>query len=339
MKVGDLGEFGLIELLDRIVSQGTRSHVPTAHGFELLLSIGDDAAAWRSPQGVELATTDTMVEGVHFTQDTIPWGDVGWKAIVTNLSDIAAMGGAPLYALVTIGINYRTEVEDVEQLYLGMIEACNEFQLRIIGGDIVYSPTTFITVCLTGHHISAPMTRSAAALGDLIAVTGYIGSSSAGLDLLLGEHSTNDKEIGYLIDCHRRPFPRLHAGQLLSKSGVKAAIDVSDGLVGDLSRFCSSSMVAARLHVDKIPVHPYLKRLLPDKWLQMALFGGEDYELIFSGSAKLQKTISKDSELAGQAIIIGEMCEGDPGKVFILDSDGSELNVRGSGWDHLREKW
>ena len=127
-----------------------------------------------------------MVEGVHFTKDTIPWRDLGWKAIVTNLSDIAAMGGSPLYALVTLGISQESEVADIEQLYLGMIEACNTFQLRIVGGDIVHSPITFITTCLTGHHISSPMTRSAAAPGDLIAVTGYIGSSSAGLDLLLG---------------------------------------------------------------------------------------------------------------------------------------------------------
>ena len=148
MQIKDLGEFGVIDLLTRMVVD-QRAGSSNGQSFSLNLSVdnGDDTAAWSAgPQLVnELFTTDTMVEGVHFTRETTPWEDLGWKSLASNISDVASMGGLPTYALVTLGLPPETEVSDLESLYKGMLQISNEYGLAIVGGDMVRSPVVFIT--------------------------------------------------------------------------------------------------------------------------------------------------------------------------------------------------
>ena len=156
MLVRELGEFGLIERLSRRVSA---SPAAATHRSEppvrVRVGIGDDAAVWTAGGAAEVLTTDTIVEGTHFTLATTGWDDLGWKALATNLSDVAAMGAAPGVAVVTLGLPPDTLVEDVDALYDGLLDAAAAFGASVAGGDVVASPTLFVTVALSGTHWSA----------------------------------------------------------------------------------------------------------------------------------------------------------------------------------------
>lgn len=336
MKVKDLGEFGVIGLLTEIVT--CERKVPdnaARHSFKLLVDVGDDAAAWQSGQGTELFTTDTAVEGVHFTKATTPWYDLGWKIMAANISDIAAMGGLPLYAIVTLGLPPETDTTDLESLYKGMIELGNRYDTAIVGGDIVRSPVVFVTVGLTGVCEGTPMQRSTARPGDLVAVTGYLGSSAGGLAIMLEDPAAIGETAEFLKAAHRRPEPCVSQGQMLSHHGVHTAMDISDGLVDDLSKLCQASQVAATIEADKIPIHPTLKDVYPQKYLELALGGGEDYELLFTAPAEIMAAAL--SELPPPASIIGKISEGKSGQVTVVDSKtGTVLPIPHQGWDHFK---
>ena len=342
MEIQELGEFGVIDLLTRMVVQqrGGPNHGADL-SFKLTVDNGDDTAAWQTGKATELFTTDTVVEGVHFTRETTPWRDLGWKCIASNVSDIAAMGGLPMYALVTLGLPPETEVSELEQLYEGMMEISNEHGVAIVGGDMVRSPVVFITIGLTGIHAGHPMLRSTARPGDQVAVTGYLGSSGGGLRLMLGAgHDSNlsdqvsEEAAEYLRVCHRRPRPAVAEGRILSASGVVTAMDVSDGLADDLSKLCRSSGLSARIHAGQVPVHPLLKQAYPDDYLDLALGGGEDYLLLFTAPAEVMALVMP--QLSQGAAVVGELLPGEPGRVSVLDVDGSERPASGAGWDHFR---
>ena len=342
MEIQELGEFGVIDLLTRMVVQqrGGPNHGADL-SFKLTVDNGDDTAAWQTGKATELFTTDTVVEGVHFTRETTPWRDLGWKCISSNVSDIAAMGGLPMYALVTLGLPPETEVSELEQLYEGMMEISNEHGVAIVGGDMVRSPVVFITIGLTGIHAGQPMLRSTARPGDQVAVTGYLGSSGGGLRLMLGAgHDSNlsdqvsEEAAEYLRVCHRRPRPAVAEGRILSASGVVTAMDVSDGLADDLSKLCRSSGLSARIHAGQVPVHPLLKQAYPDDYLDLALGGGEDYLLLFTAPAEVMALVMP--QLSQGAAVVGELLPGEPGRVSVLDVDGSEMPASGAGWDHFR---
>ncbi|HIM48725.1 MAG TPA: thiamine-phosphate kinase [Dehalococcoidia bacterium] len=342
MEIQELGEFGVIDLLTRMVVQqrGGPNHGADL-SFKLTVDNGDDTAAWQTGKATELFTTDTVVEGVHFTRETTPWRDLGWKCIASNVSDIAAMGGLPMYALVTLGLPPETEVSELEQLYEGMMEISNEHGVAIVGGDMVRSPVVFITIGLTGIHAGQPMLRSTARPGDQVAVTGYLGSSGGGLRLMLGAgHDSNlsdqvsEEAAEYLRVCHRRPRPAVAEGRILSASGVVTAMDVSDGLADDLSKLCRSSGLSARIHAGQVPVHPLLKQAYPDDYLDLALGGGEDYLLLFTAPAEVMALVMP--QLSQGAAVVGELLPGEPGRVSVLDVDGSEMPASGAGWDHFR---
>ena len=342
MEIQELGEFGVIDLLTRMVVQqrGGPNHGADL-SFKLTVDNGDDTAAWQTGKATELFTTDTVVEGIHFTRETTPWRDLGWKCISSNVSDIAAMGGLPMYALVTLGLPPETEVSELEQLYEGMMEISNEHGVAIVGGDMVRSPVVFITIGLTGIHAGQPMLRSTARPGDQVAVTGYLGSSGGGLRLMLGAgHDSNlsdqvsEEAAEYLRVCHRRPRPAVAEGRILSASGVVTAMDVSDGLADDLSKLCRSSGLSARIHAGQVPVHPLLKQAYPDDYLDLALGGGEDYLLLFTAPAEVMALVMP--QLSQGAAVVGELLPGEPGRVSVLDVDGSERPASGAGWDHFR---
>ena len=334
MQVKDLGEFGLIERLNRMVTVERRGPDNGASlNFKLLVDTGDDTAAWTAAQATELFTTDTVVEGIHFTRDTTPWPDLGWKSLASNISDIAAMGGLPLYALITLGLPPETEVSDIEGLYQGMLDIGEQYGVAIIGGDMVRSPVVFVTVALTGVRQGAPMLRSTAQPGDQVAVTGFVGSSGGGLKLMLEGLPALPEAAACLKEAHRRPRPAVAAGQQLSRAGVATAMDVSDGLADDLSKLCLASSLAARIYAEQVPVHPDLRLAFPEEYLDLALNGGEDYLLLFTASPAIMDKVMP--ALPEGAAILGEIITGPAGQVTVVDSNGNETAVGRAGWDHF----
>ena len=334
MQVRELGEFGVIDLLNQmIVRRRSGPDNATPFSFRLLVDTGDDTAAWKTGEATELFTTDTVVEGVHFTRITIPWRDLGWKSLVSNISDIAAMGGLPLYALVTLGLPSETEVEDLKELYGGMLEAGNKYGVAVVGGDMVRSPVVFITVSLTGVHPGSPMLRSAARAGDRVGVTGLLGGSGGGLRLMLDGLAAQPEAAGHLRRSHRRPEPAVAEGRALAGAGVLAAMDVSDGLADDLSKLCRASGLSARVYTDQVPVHPLLKQAFPDSYFDLALAGGEDYVLLFTATPERMEEVMP--LLPREAAVVGEILAGEPGSVVIVDSAGRETVASRAGWDHF----
>ena len=332
MRISELGEFGLIQL----VQQWTQAGHPNPGAFPpaaycLAVPNGDDAAAVTFSNGVtELYTTDTMVDGVHFTAATTPWRDLGWKAIASNISDVAAMGGDPAVALVTLGLPPDTLVADLKELYAGMMEICGKYGARIIGGDMVRSPVAFVTVALTGIVSGLPMVRTAAEPGHLVAVTGPVGGSAGGLRQLLAGCAPAESELAMQ---HRRPHPHVAAGKALAAAGVRCAMDVSDGLADDLGKLCAASRVSGIIHADRVPAIAELKAAFPNDWIDLALYGGEDYVLLFTAPQDIMEAAMR--ELPPGAAVVGEITEGEPGTVTVLNAAGSPMQRAGAGWDHF----
>ena len=334
MQVRELGEFQLIDRLNGMITRGRRGpDNGAAHNFRLLVDTGDDTAAWAAGETTELFTTDTMVEGVHFTRETTPWPDLGWKSLASNISDIAAMGGLPLYALITLGLPPDTEVADIEALYQGMLDIGERYGVAIIGGDMVQSPVVFITAALTGVRTGDPMLRSNAGVGDQVAVTGFVGSSGGGLRLMLADPSMGGDAAAQLRKAHRRPYPAVAQGQALVKAGVVTAMDVSDGLADDLSKLCLASGKSARIFAGQVPVHSALKQVFPTDCLDLALNGGEDYVLLFTAPPNVMKAAM--ASLPEGAAVIGEITEGAPGQLSLVGADGGQTVIGRGGWDHF----
>ena len=302
----------------------------------VLLDIGDDTAAWATEPGVELATTDTMVQDVHFRLETSSCRELGWKALAINLSDIAAMGGAPRYALVSLGLNPDTDVEEVAELYRGMREIGDEFGCRVVGGDTVGAPCMMINVTVIGEA-SGPecfMRRDAAKVGDLIAVTGWLGSSGGGFRVL-NDGIEVPTDVGEkLKEAHNRPVPRVIEGQTLLAAGVRAAMDLSDGLMSDLPKLSAMSGLTARVSVAELPISTDVKEVFGPEATGLALTAGEDYELLVAGSREVLERAS--GEMETRLTIIGEMVEGEAGAVILLDEKGMAMAAPESGWEHFR---
>jgi thiamine-monophosphate kinase len=328
--VGDIGEFALIERLSKQVD-AARLASPGGAGFRLRLGIGDDAAAWQASAGIVVQTTDTMVDGVHFTEATTPWKDVGWKVLVANLSDIASMGAVPLCGIVTLGLPPGLDVASVDALYAGMLEACATYGALIVGGDVVNAQRAFVTVALTGACAGEPLTRAAARPGDTLAVTGPLGASAAGLRLLL--QGKADTAPASLIEAHRRPRPRIEAGQSILLAGGRCAMDVSDGLAVDLGKLGKASGVGVRIEAEQVPRAPVLAALGEPDALELALSGGEDYQLVFAAP---RQTIEHVLEEVRGAVIIGEVTADEPGMVRLIDAAGTPMPLTLAGWEHLR---
>lgn len=329
MKVGELGEFGLIDALARIAPPGDESH-------QILVGIGDDAAAWKADGRIVLATTDTLVEAVHFTEAT-PWYDLGWKAMVAGLSDVAAMGGDPRYALVALCLAERTEVNDVTQLYQGMADVAVRFGVAIVGGNISRAAAAVITVTVIGQAQEGRiLTRSAARPGDLLAVTGQLGSSSAGMKVLTQRLEPAAQAISLLQSAHLRPLPRISCGQQLAALGVKAAIDISDGLIADLGHICRASGAGAVVQADQLPIHAAVKEMFPQDYLDLALSGGEDYELLFTASTDSFEEVKRSLNSEECPItVIGQITT--PKDILVLRGNGQPYVTKRTGWDHFEK--
>ena len=335
MKVSELGEFGLIALLAKMISRSQNKKWSSYQ--QLILGIGDDAAAFHAEDSIQLLTTDSLFQDVHFTLETTPWKELGWKALAVNLSDIAAMGGVPQYAVVSLTLPEHTEVADVETLYQGMLELAEQFEVAIIGGDTNRAPLVSITITVLGktkNRHGQMMTRSAASPGDKIAVTGYLGAAAAGLEMLANQLQLDPEATTELRNAFLHPCPRIAEGQLLVTKGVKTAIDISDGLISDLNHICESSRVGARVEVDRVPISPAVKANFGKRALELALSGGEDYELLFAAGTEVMAKVKK--ALSCPVSVIGEIVAEKAGKVALVDSDGKPFQLRKAGWEHFK---
>ena len=334
MRLYELGEIGLLRRIEDIVAD--IGVVPAVNpGASLIVGIGDDAAAWsvHGSNVSETLTTDTMVDNIHFSNANMSWRDVGWRSMVSNLSDIAAMGGAPSLALVTLGLPGSILVEDVEDVYKGLVDACRAYEVTIAGGDLVSSPTFFISITMSGMQSGELLLRSSANVGDLVAVTGPLGLSRGGLEVLSRGEAELDEYTQRLVEAHRHPKPRLSEGRRLLREGVRAALDVSDGLIGDLKKMMLASNLAANIITKDVKIDPALDAIYGTSAIDLALNGGEDYELLFTAP---HKTMERIETVLPYVNIVGEVVGGLPGIVTVKHDQGETIYDDGFGWEHFR---
>ncbi len=321
-----MSEFGLIA---RLAEFGVAESLQNPES--VLTGIGDDAAVVSTPSGKLLLTTDAIVDGVHFRSVDERWYDIGWKCAVSNLSDIAAM--------VTLGVPQGASMDTYVDFYSGMNEAFAKFGGAVVGGDVVSSPTMFVNLALTGHPVStddgepAWLQRGAAQVDDLVCVTGSLGGSAGGLEVLLSGETNPSGQT--LVKRHFHPTPRIELGNQLVRAGVRCAMDVSDGLVGDLEKLASASNVQIRIDMTNIPIPPELIFMFGTSAIELALSGGEDYELAFTAPESIVKALQEEND--SRFTVIGRVTEEgvDGGKVSLVDATGEDYEPIRKGWDHL----
>jgi thiamine-monophosphate kinase len=293
-----LREFQFIETLHR--RYGTT-------GPNVVRGIGDDAAVVTPIKGHDIVlTTDLLAEGVHFDHKTATCQDIGYKAAVASLSDIAAMGAKPDYLLVSLAIPSSRTASDIQGVYRGLMLACRPHGVELIGGDTSASRQgLFVNIVLIGSmKAGRALTRDGAQVGDLLYVTGTIGDSLAGLRLLSARPGTRRsllsskaRSLQGLIRRHLRPTPRVTVGQILSAQRLAtSAIDLSDGLSGDLRHICEQSHVGTEIEIDALPISSALRRYADMNSVDpvdVALQGGEDYELLFTVAPRHRKKVDR----------------------------------------------
>jgi thiamine-monophosphate kinase len=275
------------------------------------------------PTGALLLTTDAVVAGVHADLDLVGLDDLGWKGLVASLSDIAAVGGRPTHALVSIA-GPLGEV-DLDLLYDGLAGAAEAYDCPVVGGDLSGAPVLVVSVAVAGDGGDGPeppVLRSGAAPGDTIFVTGALGSSAAGLEVLRAGRAT---ELPDLALAHRRPRPRLGEGAVARRAGATAMIDVSDGLAADLRHLADASGVGVAL--DRVPVAIGVSRVSDEPEIR-ALGGGEDYELVFTAPDRSEIEAAFGCAGLGVPLAIGR-CTPDASERRLGDRDLPVV-----GWEH-----
>jgi len=336
-----LGEFGLIERFKRRLKHRTG---------RVRLGIGDDATVYTTRLGWhQVASTDALVETVHFRLDTTEPDLLGEKAIAVNVSDIAAMGGEPLVALVSLALPRSLPLRFLDRLIKGFERASAAYGIELAGGDTVLSPKhLFINVTVIGEvRKNRCFTRSGARPGDALLVTGSLGDSALGL-ALLGQDKKNwlgpARHKNFLYRRHRVPTARVREAGLIARSAarVHAMIDISDGLAQDLSHLLAPGNLGARLFEEALPHSPALLALCRANHLNPLSFsvsGGEDYELLFTLPPQDVNKITRQFHKAGAlAIPIGEITE-EPGRLFLVKADGRVEPISGTpGFDHFKAR-
>lgn len=336
--VHDVGEFGLIFLLTAALPAEVRQ------GTDLELGIGDDAAVWRpSPGEKVVVTTDSMVEDVHFRRDWTDWESLGAKLLAVNVSDLASMGAVPRLAVITLGLRGDERVRDLQALYRGVGAVATAYGMQVAGGDIVRSPhgLAFHVTALGESRGGSTLTRSGARSGDIIGVSGTLGAAAAGLELLgmkAGDPRRQATTAARLIAAHLRPEPQVALGGKLLELGASSAMDLSDGLFGDLPKILATSGVSARVDMRRVPVAAAVRALFPERWLDLATRGGEDYELLFTAPPPAWSTIEEAARGLGRSVTaIGEIVpRGKAEATFeVVRLDGSRATTTAGAFDHF----
>ena len=331
MRLDDLGEFTLI---DRIVAR-----LGDAAARDIVVPPGDDAAAWTTEVGYAVATIDALVEGTHFRRDTMSMADVGWRAVAANVSDLAAMGAEPQYLLIATLLGPDATLEDVDGLAEGIAEACIAQGVRVAGGDIVRAATTGLSIAaygrarITTDDTPALLRRGGARPGDRIAVSGRVGAAAAGLALIEAGRG-EEPRAAELVRAHRRPLGRSALGRAAVARGVRCGIDCSDGLLQDLGHIAERSHVGIEVALAQVPVHDAAVELLgAATTLDLALGGGEDFELVLAGGREALMALDTP-ELA--VTLIGRVVAEHPGEVIAWAEDGAVYEPPRRGWDQTR---
>ncbi len=332
--IAELGEFGLIARLTAGLPQPT----------DVIVGVGDDAAILDTG-GDELvvATCDAQVEDTHFRLRHAHPQDVGRRALAVNLSDIAAMGARPRFALISLLLPPMLDVAILDGIYAGLRAEAAQYNVALVGGNIARNAERLIidiTLLGTGMR-DRLLRRDSAEPGEVVMVTGSLGSAAAGLLVLEDEQLTAkippESLVGVLA-AHRTPTPRVAAGQWLAQHGVTTGIDVSDGLAADIAHICKASGVGVNIETESLPIQPEVAMIATLAGRQpqdLALFGGEDYELLFTTPADRADVLAQELLAATgiKATAIGTMSEGTD---LILFCQGKSSPLHPTGWDHLR---
>ncbi len=328
LSLATVGERALLERLVAIA----REACPSASAS------GDDAAVWSPPAGRDLAVSvDALVEGVDFRRSWIDPARLGARAFGVAVSDLAAMGAAPVNCVATLCARGDEQVEDVLAIQRGLCEAAAAVGCAVVGGDVSATDGPLvIDVCVTGSLPKGrALRRVAGHPGDLLVVTGIVGRSAAGLQLLLeGDTATSAVERCW-IAAHLDPVTRLSEGQRLLQAGVECAGDLSDGITVDVARTAAASGCGAEIWLDRVPVDVHLRERFGHRWLELAVAGGEDFELLAAGSKSLLDAVLRDwpAELA-PLTVIGALTDGD-GFRLLDHRGGPERPPPGSLADHF----
>ncbi len=334
--ISHVGEFGLIDRLRDVLGDATSD--------TLVQGIGDDAAVVRIGDGrVHVITTDALVEGVHFDRTFAPLGTLGFKAIAVNVSDIVAMNAVSRWATVALGLPNNVSVEAAETLYEGMAEACRTYGVTVIGGDVTAAERLLLSVTVIGEASEDEVVyRRGAQPGDLLCVTGDLGSAVAGLKVLLAEKDTFTEADtqpdlsawSYVVQRQLAPRARLDRVRQWREAGVKphALIDISDGLASEVHHLCRAGGVGARIEAALLPIHAQTFQAAArfgDAPEAYALYGGEDYELLFALPEAQAKRLPGDS-----FAVVGAVTE-DQGEVVIGMPDGETRPLTATGFQHF----
>jgi thiamine-monophosphate kinase len=338
--IATVGEFGLIHRIEKVL----REEGVLAEGVSV--GLGDDAASFVPHPGYELLVTcDALVEGRHYLLDRISAQDLGRRAMAVNVSDIGAMGGRPLYALVSLGLKAETLVSHVIDMYRGFIFELSPYDAAVIGGNITKTDhAAFIDITLIGEaRPDKILRRSTAKPGDAILVTGFPGQAVAGVRLLLSEGGAGITDADPLVAAYNRPVPRAKEGFEIAQRGCATAmIDTSDGFLGDLGHICEESRVGVELYRDKLPISDDLLRgaeLLGVSPYELFLGDSDDYELIVTCAPEKTADVMEAVAAVGdtRAVEVGRIVEAARGMRLILP-DGGEQQITPAGWDHFRIK-
>lgn len=334
MTLKQIGEFGFIEKISRgCLIRPSR----------IIKSIGDDAAAFTTnPNEISLITTDLMVERIHFLRHAISGYELGHKSLAVNLSDIAAMGGTACEAFVSIAIPQDCALDYLEAVYDGMKKLAQRFEVNILGGDTTASKADLV-INVAVYGTVAPhdmLCRNAARPGDIIFSTDFLGDSKAGLHLILNTLPADSAALQRLIRSHLLPEPHLKEGRFLAQqSGIRAAIDNSDGLSSDIGHIVAQSGVGAILYADRLPVSRDLKSFCKKfnfDPIEYALSGGEDYNLLCTVSPQKADAVAQNFQKAfGRPLFrIGEIIDDE--RLDIMLPDNTSRAVVSTGWNHFR---
>lgn len=338
-ELAELGEFGIIE---RIKSKFTPQLKSS------LLGIGDDGAVATFPAGHQVVfSTDLLAEGIHFDLAYTPLPHLGYKSIAINLSDIAAMNAIPTQVLVSVALSNRFSVEAIDALYEGIFQACQAYKVDLVGGDTTSSRSGLvISVTAIGHQQPQKIVkRSGARPGDLICVSGDLGSAYMGLQILTREKKVFEvnpdmqpeiqEEHAYLIGRQLKPEARTDIIYELAEKGIlpTSMMDISDGLASELMHISRQSGVAMHIFEDKLPIENLTKLAASDFGLSpitCSLNGGEDYELLFTISQTDYERVTKMDDIS----IIGVVKEPSAGNYIQLKS-GQAIELKAQGWVHF----
>jgi len=313
MKIKEIGEFGLIEKISK-----------KSKDKNVVVDIGDDAAVFKTEKGLQVITTDTLVKGDHFRKEWFTPIQIGKKAIEINVSDIAAMGGIPKYALVSLAIPKDLDEDFVEGIYKGMWSVCKKYGIEIIGGNMTHSDIIVISITLTGEVDKKNLClRSGAKPGDLIFVSGHLGNGRAGLRLF----EENVDGFNKIRKNYLEPKAQLDFSIKISPY-VNSLIDISDGLASEINHICKESKCGAIIYKDKIPINEDVrllaKKLNEDEY-EYALYGGEDFQLVYS--------VSKENINKTNGFLIGEITKD---KNILLSYKGKKKKLINAGYDHFK---